>query len=77
MAGELKLDEGGIASLVRELHVHGAGSDEHAAQADAALAAAAGAVSSAPLAAAVNSWPLAFAADSTTQASERPVLGAR
>jgi hypothetical protein len=54
MAGELKLDAVGLASLVRELQVHAALSDEHAAQADAAVAAAAGAVSSAPLAGAVE-----------------------
>lgn len=60
MAGELKLDEGGLASLVRELHVHGAVSDENAAQADAALAAAVGAVSSAPLAVAVEQLAARF-----------------
>ena len=54
MSGELQLDEGGLTSLVRELQVHSAGSHEHAAQADAAVAAAAGAVSSAPLAGAVE-----------------------
>lgn len=50
MAGELRLDEGGLAALVRELQTHGVTSDEHADQADAALAAAAGSVSSPPLA---------------------------
>jgi hypothetical protein len=60
MAGKLKLDESGVASLVRELHVHGAGSGEHAAQADAALAAAVGAVSSAPLAGAVEQLAARF-----------------
>lgn len=54
MAGELRLDEGGLTALVRELQMRGITSDEHAAQADAALAAATGAVSSPPLAASMQ-----------------------
>jgi hypothetical protein len=54
VAGELKLDETGAAGLVRELQVHAADSDEHGRQADAALAAAAGSLSSAPVADAMD-----------------------
>lgn len=50
MAGELRLDERGLEALVRELKLRGVTSDEHAAQADAALAAATSAVTSSPLA---------------------------
>lgn len=49
MAGELKLDEGGLSGLIRELQVHAATSDDHASEVDAALTAAAGAAVSSPL----------------------------
>ncbi|MGL3200225.1 MULTISPECIES: hypothetical protein [Curtobacterium] len=54
MAGELRLDESGLSGLVRELQAHGATSDGHAADADAALAAAAGALTTPTIAGAVQ-----------------------
>ncbi|SBN63124.1 hypothetical protein GA0004736_2044 [Curtobacterium sp. 9128] len=54
MAGDLRLEESGLSSLVRELQVRGASSDEHAADVDAALAAAAGATSTPQLAGAMQ-----------------------
>lgn len=54
MSGELRLDERGLSGLVRELQAHGATSDGHAGDADAALAAASGALTTATIAGAVQ-----------------------
>lgn len=54
MAGGLRLNEDGLSSLIHELHVHGTSCDEHAADAEAALASAAGSTSTPQLAGAMQ-----------------------
>lgn len=75
MAGELKLDEGGVTSLVRALQVQGSSSGEHAAQADTALAAAVGAVSSAPLSGAMGRLAARFHGQSDDIGTRMTSLG--
>lgn len=54
VAGRLELDGAGTSALVRDLRLHAADSDDQAGRADAALAAAAGAVTSSPVSGAME-----------------------
>jgi hypothetical protein len=54
MAGELRLDETGVSSLVTELNRQAADSDDHTKSADAALSAAVGSLISSPVAEAME-----------------------
>jgi hypothetical protein len=76
MGGELRLDEGGLSALIRELHVHSSSSDEHAADADTALASAASAVSTPQLAGAMQRLSERFRGSADDVGTRMTSLGA-